>query len=214
MTPNGWIQIALFSVIVVLLVKPFGGYMTRVFTGERTFLSLVLGPIERGIYWLCGVDEKQEQHWVTYAVALLFFTMAGIVTLYALQRLQAVLPFNPAGQPEVEQSLAFNTSVSFITNTNWQSYVPETTMSYLTQMAGLTVHNFLSAATGIVMAVALIRGFARRSAQGVGNFWVDVTRCTLYILLPVAVVIGLFFIWQGMPQNLGAYVNATTLEGV
>jgi len=213
MTPNGWIQIALFSVIVVILVKPFGGYMTRVFAGERTVLSPVLGPIERGIYWLCGVDEKQEQHWVTYAVAMLFFTMAGFVTLYALQRLQAVLPFNPAGQPEVEQSLAFNTSVSFITNTNWQSYVPETTMSYLTQMAGLTVHNFLSAATGIVLAVALIRGFARRSVQGIGNFWVDLTRCVFYILLPISIIVGLFFVWQGMPQNLGAYTEATTLEG-
>jgi K+-transporting ATPase ATPase A chain len=213
MTPNGWIQIALFSVIVVLLVKPFGGYMTRVFAGERTFLLPVLGPVERGIYWLCGVDEKQEQHWVTYAIAMLFFTMAGFVTLYALQRLQAVLPFNPAGQSEVEQSLAFNTSVSFITNTNWQSYVPETTMSYLTQMAGLTVHNFMSAATGIALAIALIRGFARRSAQSIGSFWVDLTRCTLYILLPISIVVGLFFVWQGMPQNLGAYTEATTLEG-
>jgi len=213
MTPHGWIQIALFSVIVVLLVKPFGGYMTRVFAGERTFLLPVLGPVERGIYWLCGVDEKQEQHWVTYAVAMLFFTMAGFLTLYALQRLQAVLPFNPAGQSEVEQSLAFNTSVSFITNTNWQSYVPETTMSDLTQMAGLTVHNFLSAATGIVLAVALIRGFARRSVQGIGNFWVDLTRCVFYILLPISIVVGLFFVWQGMPQNLGAYTEATTLEG-
>jgi potassium-transporting ATPase potassium-binding subunit len=213
MTPNGWIQIALFSVVVAILVKPFGGYMTRVFTGERTVLSPVLVPIERGIYWLCGVEEKQEQHWVTYAVAMLVFTMAGFVTLYALQRLQAVLPFNPAGQPEVEQSLAFNTAVSFITNTNWQSYVPETTMSYLTQMAGLTVHNFLSAATGIVLAVALIRGFARRSVQGIGNFWVDLTRCVFYILLPISIVVGLFFVWQGMPQNLGAYTEATTLEG-
>ncbi|MGC2415873.1 MAG: potassium-transporting ATPase subunit KdpA [Stellaceae bacterium] len=213
MTPNGWIQIAIYAAIVTLLVKPFGGYMTRVFAGERNVLSPVLVPIERGIYWLCGVDEKQEQHWVTYAVAMLFFTMAGFVTLYALQRLQAVLPFNPAGQSEVEQSLAFNTSVSFITNTNWQSYVPETTMSYLTQMAGLTVHNFVSAATGIALAVALIRGFARRSVQGIGNFWVDLTRCTLYILLPISIVVGLFFVWQGMPQNLGAYTEVTTLEG-
>src|SRR6202162_1617194 len=213
MTPNGWIQIALFSVIVVLLVKPFGGYMTRVFTGERTFLSPVLGPAERGIYWLCGVDEKQEQHWVTYAVAMLFFTAAGFVVLYALQRLQAVLPFNPQGQSEVEQSLAFNTSVSFITNTNWQSYVPETTMSYLVQMAGLTVHNFLSAATGIALAIALSRRLGRRSAQSIGSFWVDLTRCTLYILLPLSIVVGLFFVWQGMPQNLGAYTEATTLEG-
>jgi K+-transporting ATPase ATPase A chain len=213
MTVNGWLQIAIFCAIVILLVKPFGGYMTRVFAGERTLLSPVLRPVERGIYWLCGVDEKQDQHWVTYAVAMLFFTAAGFVTLYALQRLQAVLPFNPAGQSAVEESLAFNTSVSFITNTNWQSYVPETTMSYLTQMAGLTVHNFVSAATGIALAVALIRGFARRSAQGIGNFWVDMTRTTLYVLLPISIVVGLFFVWQGMPQNLGAYTEATTLEG-
>jgi K+-transporting ATPase ATPase A chain len=214
MTVNGWLQIAIFCAIVILLVRPFGGYMTRVFAGERTLLSPVLRPMERGIYWLCGVDEKQDQHWVTYAVAMLFFTAAGFVTLYALQRLQAVLPFNPAGQSAVEESLAFNTSVSFITNTNWQSYVPETTMSYLTQMAGLTVHNFASAATGIALAIALIRGFARRSAQGIGNFWVDLTRCTLYILLPISIVVGLFFVWQGMPQNLGEYTEATTLEGV
>ncbi len=150
---------------------------------------------------------------MTYAIAMLFFTMAGFVTLYALQRLQGILPFNPQGQPEIEQSLAFNTSVSFITNTNWQSYVPETTMSYLTQMAGLTVHNFASAATGIALAIALIRGFARRSAQSIGNFWVDLTRCILYVLLPISILVGLFFVWQGMPQNLGAYAQATTLEG-
>jgi potassium-transporting ATPase potassium-binding subunit len=213
MTLNGWLQVALYCVVVTLLVKPFGGYMTRVFNGERHVMTPVLGWLERGIYAVCGVDEKQEQHWVTYAVAMLFFTAAGFVTLYALQRLQAVLPFNPAGQSAVEQSLAFNTSVSFITNTNWQSYVPETTMSYLTQMAGLTVHNFVSAATGIALAVALIRGFARRSVQTVGNFWVDLTRCTLYILLPISIVVGLFFVFEGMPQNLAAYTEATTLEG-
>src|ERR1700735_5571165 len=213
MTLNGWLQIALYCVIVILLVKPFGGYMTKVFNGERHFMTPVLRWLERGIYAICGVDEKREQHWVTYAVAMLFFTAAGFVTLYALQRLQALLPFNPAGQSGVEQSLAFNTSVSFITNTNWQSYTPETTMSYLTQMAGLTVHNFMSAATGIALAIALVRGFARRSAQTVGNFWVDLTRCTLYILLTSSIVVGLFFVWQGMPQNLNAYTEATTLEG-
>jgi K+-transporting ATPase ATPase A chain len=213
MTANGWIQIALFCVIVTLLTKPFGGYMTRVFNGERTFLSPVLGPVERAVYWACGVDEKSEHHWVTYAVAMLFFTAAGFVVLYALQRLQGILPFNPAGQSAVEESLAFNTSVSFITNTNWQSYTPETTMSYLTQMAGLTVHNFVSAATGIALAVALVRGFARKSAQHIGNFWIDLTRCTLYILLPISIVVGLFFVWQGMPQNLNEYTEATTLEG-
>jgi K+-transporting ATPase ATPase A chain len=213
MTINGWFQIALFCVIIVALARPFGGYMTRVFAGERTWLSPVLRPVERVIYRLCGVDEKVEQHWLVYAVSMLLFSVAGFVTLYALQRLQGYLPFNPQGQTGVEESLAFNTSMSFVTNTNWQSYVPETTMSYLVQMAGLTVHNFVSAATGIALALALVRGFARRSAATIGNFWVDLTRCTLYILLPVAIVVGLFFVWQGMPQNLSAYVDATTLEG-
>jgi potassium-transporting ATPase potassium-binding subunit len=213
MTIIGWIQIALFSVIIILIARPFGGYMTRVFTGERTFLSPVLRPVERAVYWCCGVDEKEEQHWLTYAVAMLLFSGVGFLTLYALQRLQWYLPFNPQGQTGVEQSLAFNTSVSFVTNTNWQSYVPETTMGYLVQMAGLTVHNFVSAATGIALALALIRGFARREAKAIGNFWVDLTRTTLYVLLPLSIVVGLFFVWQGMPQNLGAYIDATTLEG-
>jgi K+-transporting ATPase ATPase A chain len=213
MTISGWVQIALFSVIVILITRPLGGYMTRVFNGERTFLSPVLRPVERAIYWCCGVDEKEEQHWLTYAIALLFFSVAGFVTLYALQRLQWYLPFNPQGQTGIEPSSAFNTSVSFVTNTNWQSYVPETTMSYLVQMAGLTVHNFVSAATGIAMALALIRGFVRREAKTIGNFWVDLTRCTLYILIPISVVGALVLVWQGVPQNLGAYVDATTLEG-
>jgi len=213
MTISGWVQIALFSVIVILITRPLGGYMTRVFNGERTFLSPVLRPVERAIYWCCGVDDKEEQHWLTYAIALLFFSVAGFVTLYALQRLQWYLPFNPQGQTGIEPSSAFNTSVSFVTNTNWQSYVPETTMSYLVQMAGLTVHNFVSAATGIAMALALIRGFVRREAKTIGNFWVDLTRCTLYILIPLSVVGALVLVWQGVPQNLGAYVDATTLEG-
>src|SRR6202008_5096598 len=213
MTIVGWVQIALFSVIVILITRPFGGYMTRVFAGERTFLSPVLRPVERAVYWCCGVDEEEEQHWLTYAVAILFFSVAGFLSLYALQRLQWYLPFNPQEQTGVEPSSAFNTSVSFVTNTNWQSYVPETTMGYLVQMAGLTVHNFVSAATGIALALALIRGFARREAKAIGNFWVDLTRTTLYVLLPLSVVVGLFFVWQGMPQNLGAYVDATTLEG-
>src|SRR5215468_3159525 len=213
MTIDGWVQIALFGAIVILITRPFGGYMTRVFNGERTFLSPVLRPVERAVYWCCGVDEKEEQHWLTYAVALLFFSVAGFVTLYALQRLQWYLPFNPQGQIGVAPDLAFNTSVSFITNTNWQAYGGETTMGYLVQMAGLTVHNFVSAATGIALAVALVRGFARRSARGIGNFWVDLTRCTLYVLLPLSIVVGLLFVWQGMPQNLGAYTEVTTLEG-
>ncbi len=213
MTLNGWLQIAIFSLVIIALVRPLGGYMTRVFAGETTFLSPVLRPVERLFYALCGVDEKREQIWVTYAVAMLLFSLAGFLLLYALMRLQALLPFNPAGQSAVEQGLAFNTAMSFTTNTNWQSYVPETTMSYLIQMAGLTVHNFVSAATGIALAVALVRGFARRSATSIGNFWVDLTRCTLYILLPISIVVGLFFVWQGMPQNLSAYTEATTLEG-
>jgi K+-transporting ATPase ATPase A chain len=213
MTVNGWIQIALYSVVIIALTKPVGFYLTRVFSGERTFLSPILRPVERAIYAVCGVNESEEQHWVTYAIAMAFFSAAGFVVLYAIQRLQGVLPFNPQGQSSVEQSLAFNTSVSFITNTNWQSYVPETTMSYLTQMAGLTVHNFLSAATGIALAIALVRGFARRSAQSIGNFWIDMTRCVLYILLPASILVGLFFVWQGMPQNLNPYTAVTTLEG-
>jgi potassium-transporting ATPase potassium-binding subunit len=212
-TGNGWIQIALFSVIVIAVTRPLGGYMTRVFAGERTLLWPVLRPVERAVYWCCGVDEKEDQHWLTYAVAMLLFSIAGFVTLYALQRLQWYLPFNPQGQTAVEQSLAFNTAVSFLTNTNWQAYVPETTMGYLVQMAGLTVHNFLSAATGIALALALIRGFVRREAKAIGNFWVDLTRCTLYLLIPLSVLIALFYVWQGIPQNLGAYTEAATLEG-
>jgi K+-transporting ATPase ATPase A chain len=213
MTINGWMQIAIFALIVVALTKPLGGYMTRVFSGERTFLAPVLRPVEVGLYRLCGVDYKTEQHWMSYAVAMLLFSVVGFVILYGLQRLQAVLPFNPQGQSAVEESSAFNTAISFVTNTNWQGYVGETTMSYLTQMAGLTVHNFVSAATGIALAVALVRGFARRSAETVGNFWVDIVRCTLYLLLPISIVVGLFLVWQGVPQNLNPYVEATTLEG-
>jgi potassium-transporting ATPase potassium-binding subunit len=213
MTLIGWAQIALFCVLIIALTRPLGGYMTRVFAGERTFLHPVLRPVERFVYWSCGVRESEDQHWLTYAIAMLIFSVAGFVSLYALQRLQWYLPFNPEGQTGVEQSLAFSTSISFLTNTNWQSYSPETTMGYLVQMAGLTVHNFLSAATGIALAIALVRGFTRREAKGIGNFWVDLTRCTLYILLPLSVVIALFYVWQGMPQTLGAYVDATTLEG-
>src|SRR6516162_10842855 len=213
MTISGWVQIALFSVIVILITRPLGGYMTRVFAGERTFLSPVLRPVERAVYWCCGVDEKEEQHWLTYAVAVLFFSVVGFVSLYALQRLQWYLPFNPQEQTGIEPSSAFNTSVSFVTNTNWQSYVPETTISYLVQMAGLTVHNFASAATGIALALALIRGFVRREARTIGNFWVDLTRTTLYILIPMSVVVALVLVWQGVPQNLNAYTEATTLEG-
>jgi potassium-transporting ATPase potassium-binding subunit len=213
MTVIGWLQIILYCVIVVALVKPLGWYMTQVFNGERTFLSPVLRPVEAALYWISGVDERREQHWLTYTVSMLLFHVGGVLIIYALMRLQAFLPFNPAEQTAVAEDLSFNTAISFITNTNWQNYGGESTLSYLVQMLGLTHQNFLSAATGIVLAVALIRGFARASMRTIGNFWVDVTRCTLYILLPICIVYALFLVWQGMPQTLGAYVDATTLEG-
>ena len=213
MTLNGWIQIAIYIAIIVALVKPLGWYMTRVFNGERTFLSPVLRPVEVGLYRLGGVDETREQSWVGYTVGMLFFHVGGFLILYTLMRVQGLLPFNPAGMTAVPEYLSFNTAISFITNTNWQNYGGESTMSYLTQMLGLTHQNFLSAATGIVLAVALIRGFARASAKTVGNFWVDITRCTLYILIPICVPYALFLVWQGMPQTLAPYVDATTLEG-
>ena len=217
MTLIGWIQIILYCAIIVALVKPLGWYMTRVFNGERTFLSPVLRPVEAALYWVGGVDERREQHWLTYTVAMLLFHVGGFLILYGLMRLQDVLPyqslFNPAGQSAVAPDLSFNTAVSFITNTNWQNYGGESTLSYLVQMLGLTHQNFLSAATGIVLAVALIRGFARASAKTVGNFWVDITRCTLYVLMPICIVGTIVLVWQGVPQNLSAYVDATTLEG-
>ncbi|APT34484.1 potassium-transporting ATPase A chain [Methylobacterium phyllosphaerae] len=213
MNLNGWIQIALYCAVVLALVKPLGSYMTRVFTGERTLLSPVLGPVERGLYRMSGIDARQEQHWLAYTGAVILFHVLGFAVLYAILRLQAVLPLNPADQTAVAPDLAFNTSTSFITNTNWQSYGGETTLSYLSQMLGLTHQNFLSAATGIAVAVALIRGFARASSGTIGSFWVDVTRATLYVLLPICVPYTLFLVWQGMPQTLGAYVDATTLEG-
>src|SRR6195256_3073723 len=213
MTVIGWIQIILYCAIIVALVKPLGWYMTRIFNGERTFLSPILRPVEAGLYWIGGVDEKREQHWLTYTVAMLLFHVGGFLIIYGLMRLQALLPFNPAEQSAVTPDLSFNTAISFITNTNWQNYGGESTLSYLVQMLGLTHQNFLSAATGIALAVALIRGFSRASMRTVGNFWVDITRCTLYILLPVCIVYTLFLVWQGMPQTLGSYVDATTLEG-
>ena len=213
MTAIGWIQIILYCAIIVALVKPLGWYMTRVFNGEPTFLSPVLQPVEIALYRISGVDERREQHWLTYTVAMLLFHVGGVLIIYGLMRLQAFLPFNPAGQSAVSEDLSFNTAISFITNTNWQNYGGESTLSYLVQMVGLTHQNFLSAATGIVLAVALIRGFARASVRTIGNFWVDVTRCTLYILLPICIVYTLFLVWEGIPQTLGAYVDATTLEG-
>jgi len=213
MTLLGWIQILVFCGIIIALVKPLGGYMTRVFNGESTWLQPVLRPIERGLYRVAGTREDEEQNWVTYAVALLLFNLAGFAVLYLLLRLQAVLPLNPAGMAEVGPELAFNTAASFVTNTNWQNYGGESTMSYLTQMAGLAVQNFLSAATGIAIAMAVIRGFSRKSTQTLGNFWVDMVRATFYVLLPICVVGTLVLVWQGVPQNLDAYTTAATLEG-
>ncbi len=213
MTAIGWAQIAIFCVIIIAITPVLGAYMTRVFGGERTFLSPILRPVEAAIYKLGGVDERHEQHAVTYTVGMLLFHVGGFLILYVLMRVQQWLPFNPAGQRAVAPDLSFNTAVSFVTNTNWQNYGGESTLSYLVQMLGLTHQNYLSAATGIVLAMALIRGFARHSVHTVGNFWVDITRCTLYILIPICVPYALFLVWQGMPQTLGAYVDATTLEG-
>jgi K+-transporting ATPase ATPase A chain len=213
MTLVGWTQIALVLAVVVACAVPVSAFIARVFAGERTFLSPVLGPVERGFYRLAGVDPAREQDWYSYALAMVAFSIAGFLSLYALQRLQNVLPLNPRGFDAVAPDLAFNTSTSFITNTNWQNYAGETTMSHLTQMLGLTVHNFLSAATGLAMAFALVRGFSRSSATTVGNFWVDVTRISLYILLPIAFVMAFVLVALGVPQTLAGVVDATTLEG-
>lgn len=213
MTLNGWIQILIFCGIVILLVKPLGAYMTRVFSGERTLLSPLFAPVERGLYRLSGTSEKEEQHWTSYVFAMLLFNLAGFAILYALQRFQGFLPFNPAGMTAIGPELSFNTATSFVSNTNWQNYGGESTMSYLVQMAGLTVQNFASAATGMAIAVALIRGFARASGKSIGNFWVDMTRATLYILLPLCIVLTIAYVYLGVPQTLGAYVTATTIEG-
>jgi K+-transporting ATPase ATPase A chain len=213
MTVNGWLQILIYCGIVILLVKPLGGYMTRVFNGERTLLSIVLAPVERGLYRIAGTSEREDQHWTTYAISMLLFNFAGFLVLYLLQRLQAGLPFNPAGMGTSGPELSFNNAVSFVTNTNWQNYGGESTMSYLVQMAGFTVQNFVSAATGIALAIALIRAFSRASGKAIGNFWVDLTRSTFYILLPACIVMTLVFVYLGVPQTLGPYVNATTLEG-
>lgn len=213
MTLIGWMQIALFAAIIIAVTRPLGGFMTRIFNGEPTLITPLVRPLERGFYRLAGVDERAEQHWLTYAVSMLVFNLAGTLLLYGLQRTQALLPLNPQGLAGVTPELAFNTAVSFVTNTNWQSYAGESTMGYLTQMAGLAVQNFLSAATGIALALALVRGFARRSARTIGNFWVDMTRATLYVLLPISIVAAIFFVWQGVPQNFDAYTMATTVEG-
>jgi K+-transporting ATPase ATPase A chain len=213
MTANGWIQIALYFAVLTALVVPLGRFMARVFEGEWTFLAPAFRPLERGLYRIAGIDETHEQDWITYTVAMLIFNAAGFVLLYGLLRLQSLLPLNPAGMSAVAPDLSFNTAVSFTSNTNWQNYGGESTLSYLSQMVGLTTQNFVSAATGIALAIALIRAFARASANTVGNFWVDLTRCTLYVLLPLSIIAAVFLVWQGVPQNLGAYVDATALEG-
>ena len=213
MTLVGWAQIALVLALVLACAIPLSKFIADVYAGERTFLSPVIGPVERGFYRLAGVDPAREQDWFTYTIAMLVFSIAGFLSLYAIQRLQNFLPLNPRGFDAVPPDLAFNTSDSFITNTNWQNYSGETTMSHLTQMLGLTVHNFVSAATGLAMAFALVRGFARSSATTVGNFWVDLTRVTLYILLPIAVVFAFVLVALGVPQTLAGAVDATTLEG-
>ncbi|MGB0056330.1 MAG: potassium-transporting ATPase subunit KdpA [Methyloceanibacter sp.] len=213
MTLNGWIQIAIYFAVLTALVVPLGRYMARVFEGEWTVLTPVFRPVERGLYRIAGIDETREQHWITYTVAMLLFNAAGFLLVYAILRFQALLPLNPAGMSAVAPDLTFNTAVSFTTNTNWQNYGGESTMSYLSQMMALTTQNFVSAAVGIALAVALIRAFARASGKTVGNFWVDLTRCTLYVLLPLSIIAALILVWQGVPQNLGAYVDATTLEG-
>jgi K+-transporting ATPase ATPase A chain len=213
MTLVGWLQIALTLALVVVCAIPLSKLIASAFAGERTFLTPILAPVERGFYRLAGVDSAREQDWFTYTVAMVVFSVAGFLSLYALQRLQNFLPLNPRGFDGVAPDLAFNTSSSFITNTNWQNYSGETTMSHLTQMLGLTVHNFVSASTGLAMAFALVRGFTRSSAATVGNFWVDMTRITLYILLPISVVGALVLVALGVPQTLAGAIDATTLEG-
>ncbi|HEU4784325.1 MAG TPA: potassium-transporting ATPase subunit KdpA, partial [Ktedonobacterales bacterium] len=212
-TFNGVAQIVVFFLLVLLITKPLGLYLTAIFTGRRTWLSPVLRPVERGLYWLGGVDERREQDWKIYAASMLSFTAVGILLLYLIQRLQDILPLNPNGMGKVDPLLAFNTAVSFSSNTNWQNYSGETTMSYLTQMAGLAFHNFASAAVGVVLAVAVIRGLTRQSGRALGNFWVDLTRCFLYILLPICFVYALFLVWQGVPQNFNAYTHITGIQG-
>jgi K+-transporting ATPase ATPase A chain len=213
MTIIGWLQISLLFAAVLVVVKPLGLYMARVFGGERTFLSPLLAPVERGLYRVSGIDPAREQSWLSYTMAMLAFSLVGIASLYAILRLQAFLPLNPQGFGAVPADLAFNTAVSFVTNTNWQNYAGEATMSHFSQMAGLTVHNFLSAATGMALAVAFTRALARSKVSTLGNFWVDMTRATLFVLLPMAVVVTIAFVAMGLPQTLEASVTATTLEG-
>ncbi len=213
MTANGWLQFAIFSIVLFATVKPVGIYLAHVFEGERTWLDPILRPIERLTYRLCAVRPDSEMNWREYAFAMLGFSAVTLVFTYIIERIQSWLPFNPQHLAGVAPDLAFNTAASFTTNTNWQFYVPESTMSYLTEMAALATHNFWSAAVGIVVAVALIRGIRRTTSATIGNFWVDLTRTTLWILLPACIVYALLLVWQGVPQNLSAYTAVHTLEG-
>jgi potassium-transporting ATPase potassium-binding subunit len=212
MTSNGWFQIIFFLLVVLAVTKPLGSFMTRVFNREKTMLDPVLRPIEKLVYRLTGVDETKEMRWSEYAGAMLMFSGVSMLVLYLLQRLQSHLPLNPQKLPGVDPALAFNTAASFTTNTNWQAYVPETTMSYLTQMAGLAYHNFVSAAVGIALAIAIVRGIARREQKTLGNFWVDMTRATFWVLLPGCILGALFLVWQGVPQNFKPYATAELLD--
>ena len=212
MTPFIWLQIGLYLIVLLLLVKPLGSFMAKVYQGERTFLSPALGPVERFIYRIIGVKPEEEMDWKMYAFAMLLFSLVGLITLYGLQRLQAILPLNPQNLGAVAPDLSFNTSVSFNSNTNWQSYGGETTMSYLTQMIGLTVHNFLSAAVGMAVLIALIRGFVRHSAQTIGNAWVDMTRSVLYILVPLSLILAVVLVSQGVVQTFNASQKAQLLQ--
>jgi K+-transporting ATPase ATPase A chain len=214
MTAQGWLQFVLYVGVLVLLAKPLGTYMAAVLEGRRTFLSPVLRPLEVLVYRLSGVDEKRETDWKRYVTGVLLFSLAGFVVLYLLQRLQAMLPLNPQGMPAVSPDSSFNTAVSFVTNTNWQGYGGEATMSYLTQMLGLGVQNFVSAATGIAVLAAVIRGFVRRQAAEIGNFWVDLTRSTLYILLPLSLVLAVILISQGVVQTFSPYRTVSLVEPV
>jgi K+-transporting ATPase ATPase A chain len=213
MTGNGILQIAVYFIVLVALTKPLGAYMAKVFAGERTWMHRVLRPIETAIYKICGIDENGEQHWTQYAGGVLVFSLVSLLLTYAVQRLQQWLPLNPQGLGNVGPDSAFNTAVSFTTNTNWQSYTPETTMSYLTQMVGLATHNFWSAAVGLAVAIAFVRGFSRHSVKTLGSFWVDFTRAVLYVLAPLSVVGALLLVSQGAIQNFLPYAKVTTLEG-
>jgi potassium-transporting ATPase potassium-binding subunit len=213
MTANGVLQILLFIAAVIAVTIPMGAYMAKVFAGERTFLHGVLRPLERLIYTLCGIDEAAEQRWTRYAGGVLSFSLVSILLTYILERLQQWLPLNPQGLGNVGAALSFNTATSFGTNTNWQAYTPETTMSYLTTMLGLATHNFFSAAVGIAVAIAFVRGFSRHSIKSLGNFWVDLTRATVYVLLPLSIIGALFLVSQGVIQNLSPYTKAATVEG-